>query len=208
MESFEAIWGGAPLPYLQVKADALQPVKEWRRPLSDEANFRHWVENTPHTFCSPHVIPEKELKRYLGSVDEEGTYFRWQVNLSQREIIQTLHRHHGISAQRILSLQIKHRGGSGRINRLDVHYADLNGKEQIFKLTSEYAVRQSLHSKFLYSSAFTIEAQEENFILKGAGWGHGVGLCQIGALGMALNGYSTKEILYHYYPGSTLEKIY
>jgi len=81
-------------------------------------------------------------------------------------------------------------------------------------INDQYAIRDAFHELFLYSSAFIVEPQNGGgqvpsaFILKGAGWGHGVGYCQIGALGMALKGYSTTEILSHYYPGAGLRKIY
>ncbi len=214
MESFDAIWDGPPLPYLQVVADAEQDPPEWHKPLSDENNFEHWVNHVPNTFCSPHTIPENELKKYLGSVDEEGSYFRWEQEIDQHHLTTNLQRHYGIDIQKVTDIRVLSRGGSGRINRLEIVYIDHANKQQTLELTSEYAVRQGMHASFLYSSAFTItfvrDALDvpEKFILKGAGWGHGVGLCQIGALGMSLKGYSSEQIVLHYYPGSHLKKIY
>ena len=98
---------------------------------------------------------------------------------------------------------------------LEIKFRDKSGNLQAIVIYKDYEVRRVLHKMFLYSSAIVInEVFSEDldypveFIFKGAGWGHGAGLCQIGGLGMSLNGYKTKEILYHYYPGSTLEKIY
>ena len=214
MESFDAIWDGAPVPYLQVVADAAQDPPEWRKPLSEEQNFEYWVNHVPDTFCSPHTIPEDELKKYLGSVDEEGHYFRWEQEIDPQQLAANLQRHFGADIREITDIRIISRGGSGRINHLTIDYIDGQGRKQAFELDSEYKVRQGMHASFLYSSAFTVrtvrDAQDhvEKFILKGAGWGHGVGLCQIGALGMSLKGYSSPEIVSHYYPGSILKKIY
>jgi SpoIID/LytB domain protein len=97
---------------------------------------------------------------------------------------------------------------------LKIIYFDQHDNQKEYLLQSEYAIRQTLHKSFLYSSAFIIEKEPENdkiprsFKLRGAGWGHGAGLCQIGALGMALSGYSVKEIMAHYYKNSELKKIY
>jgi peptidoglycan hydrolase-like amidase len=214
MEVFETIWGGNSLAYMQNKADAASDPVEWKKPLSDEANFTDWVNSIPPTFCSPLVIPENELKQYLGSVDEAGAYFRWQEILEQKEATANINRYQRIRAQAILNLTVLSRGPSGRIIQLAVDYRDENGREARHIINGDFAVRQSLHKKFLFSSAFIIKKEDDaqqipqHFILHGAGWGHGAGLCQIGALGMSLNGYSAEQIVAHYYPGSELKKIY
>ncbi len=214
MESFATIWDNKPVPYLQVKADAESDPPEWKKPLSEEQHIKTWIDHVPNTFCSPHMIPEKDLKKYLGSVDEEGTYFRWVQEITQETLCNTLQTFHSLSVRYVNNLIVKKRGGSGRINHLTVLYTDENGIERSLELSSEFAVRQSLHPQFLYSSAFYVEIEKDEkdiplrFILHGAGWGHGVGLCQIGALGMALHNYSTEAILTHYYPGSILKQIY
>lgn len=214
MESFDAIWGGTNPPYFQVKADAAEEPMEWIKPLSEEAHFRRWVKSRPMTFCSPWIVPEKELKKYLGSVDEEGTYFRWEEQITQEELTQNINHFHSLGAKAIVNLEVLNRGGSGRINRLAVEYLDANDEHQILLLQSDFSIRQSLHPKFLYSSALLIypvmgeSDLPELFRYQGAGWGHGAGLCQIGALGMALQNYSSEQILQHYYPGSELKKIY
>jgi len=214
MEVFETIWGGAGLPYMQNKADAAADLPEWKHPLSDEANFTDWVNSIPHAFCSPHVIPENELKKYLGTVDEAGTYFRWQETLEQTELTSNINRYRRLKAKAILNLVVMSRGLSGRIIQLAVDYLDDDGQQQRHIIHGDFAVRQALHKKFLYSSAFIITANKSEaeipreFTIRGAGWGHGAGLCQIGALGMSLKGYTAGQIVLHYYPGSSLNKIY
>ncbi len=215
MESFDTIWGGQPLDYLQVKADAWDALPEWQKPLSDEKNFEKWINSSPATFCSPTVIPEENLSKYLGNVDEQGHYFRWQENISQEEMTTIMNRYHPIKASAIKKIEIKKRGGSGRSNFLTVHYLDQKQEARSINITDEFSIRQSMHPKFLYSSAFLVQAEDggkdgipSRFILRGAGWGHGVGLCQIGALGMSLKGFSVENILSHYFPGSQLKKIY
>ena len=113
----------------------------------------------------------------------------------------------------ITSLKPIKRGISGRITNLEISGLE-NEKTRIVKLNSEYQIRDTLHPEFLYSSAFIIILDlDENQIaksitLKGAGWGHGVGLCQIGALGMALSNKTSAEILYHYFPSTKIKKLY
>ena len=105
------------------------------------------------------------------------------------------------------------RGASGRILHLNIIGILEDKNDYKLSIRSEYEIRRILHPKFLYSSAFTIETNShtnssEHFTLKGAGWGHGVGLCQIGALGMSLAGKNTNEILFHYYRQTEIKDIY
>jgi SpoIID/LytB domain protein len=119
-----------------------------------------------------------------------------------------------LSADAIIGFRPIRRGGSGRLCEIEVSYKDKNNGTKHFLIDSEYKIRQSFHKGFLYSSCFYIIAKNpmnsipESFTLQGAGWGHGVGYCQIGALGMALEGYTTEQIVSHYYPGSELTKVY
>ncbi len=209
MEAFENIWPGPALPYLQIKADAATEPAEWHKPLSDEKNFTAWVNSVPQTFCSPHTIPENELKQYLGSVDEDGQYFRWGEKITQPELISSLKQFRGLDVASVRNISILERGGSGRAKKAAVDYSDSNGRSRQDILQDEYSIRRALHKKFLYSSAFTVtKTEDDSFVLKGAGWGHGAGLCQIGALGMSLKKYSSAKIVQHYFPGSTLKRIY
>jgi SpoIID/LytB domain protein len=119
-----------------------------------------------------------------------------------------------LKAKSILDFVPLQRGGSGRIIRLQVKYIDASGKVSTTIVQRDVQIRRALHQGFLYSSCiyFSAERGKDNFpvqfTIHGAGWGHGVGLCQIGALGMALRGYQTEEIVKHYYPGNRLTTIY
>jgi len=213
-ESFDTIWEEKTVPYLKVIPDFSDKQKGFNMPLSDETNFKKWVESVPDAFCSSHSVNEKDLIQYLGSVDENSQYFRWQQYVNQEDITENLNKYHHINARSIIKINILERGGSGRIKYLSVTYSDKNGNEKQLRLNKDFIIRQSLDKSFLYSSAFIVKAQYDNneipkgFMFTGAGWGHGVGYCQIGALGMALKGYTAEEIIIHYFPGSELHKIY
>jgi SpoIID/LytB domain protein len=214
MESFHTIWGGNELKYLQNMVDAPHGFTHPSLPLSEEKKVIDWIDSIPETFCSPYIIPESSLTKFLGIVDEEGSYFRWWVTYGQNEIVDILNRKLKLEAASIIAFKPLKRGGSGRISKLEIIYITGEGSKESYIIKSEYNIRQSLHKGFLYSSCFYVVTEIDNrnmpirFTFRGAGWGHGVGLCQIGALGMSLKGYTTKQILAHYYPGSVLEKIY
>ncbi len=214
METFENVWEGEPLPYLQAIPDAPDGFIHNALPLNSEESVRKWIENSPETFCSPAFVYEKDLKNYLGNVDEEGEYFRWNFRYTQKEITALLNLKLDIDAVAILAIRPVKRGYSGRLIKVQVDYRHIDGQQESVIMEDQYVIRQTFHELFLYSSAFVIDIEKgiedipEAFILKGAGWGHGVGYCQIGALGMSLKGFTAEDIVYHYYPGSTLKKIY
>jgi len=197
METFHTIWPGDDLNYLQNIPDAPVGFTHYALPLSNEDNVKHRIDSTPETFCSSLVIQESTLQKYLGTVDEKSTYFRWQFKYSQGELCQLLNQKLNLSATKISGFKTIQRGGSGRLSKMKIIFQNNNEKEETYLLESEYQIRQTFHKGFLYSSCFYIiegtdqEGYPEDFILKGAGWGHGVGYCQIGALGMALKGYTT-----------------
>ena len=212
MEKFENLWEGKALPYMQNIPDAEE---KFNVDLTKEQEMKKWVNSVPHTFCSPHYIPENQLKKYLGNVDEEGKYFRWTIKTLQQELVENINEKLNLNVKAVLSLIPLERAGSGRILKLEVNYLDNRNISWSFIIEKDYEVRRVLHKMFLFSSAIIIkEVKREGsdypdaFIFKGAGWGHGAGLCQIGALGMALNGYKTDKIVYHYYPGSKLKRLY
>lgn len=213
-ESFENIWAGAPVRYLDSVLDAPVGYTHPALPLDSEEKVRDWIENPPPAFCSPVVVPEKELKKYLGNVDEEGKYFRWQFRMTQKKITALFNLKLNLAATAIKRIEPLKRGKSGRLTSVAIIFLDKNRGEKRIVVNDQYAIRDAFHELFLYSSAFIVEPENGNgeapsaFVIKGAGWGHGVGYCQIGALGMALKGYSTTEILSHYYPGAQLQKIY
>ncbi len=212
MEKFESLWENKPLSYMQNIPDAKENICV---DLTKEQEMKKWVNSVPRTFCSPHYIPENQLKKYLGNVDEEGKYFRWTVETSRQELVENINEKLKLNVKTVLSLIPLKRAGSGRMLELEIRYIDSNDNPQSVIIEKDYEIRRVLHKMFLFSSAIIIEEVKpegseypEGYIFKGAGWGHGAGLCQIGALGMALNGYKTDEIVYHYYPGSKLKKIY
>ena len=211
-EKFENLWGGEPLPYMQNIADA---PTEFTLDLRSEDDIKTWVNSVPEAYCSPHYIPEDRLKKYLGDVDEDRTYFRWTEKVTQEELSLNLADKIGIPVDKVIALTPLKRGGSGRLIELEIRFRDKKGKIQSVLIEKDYEIRRVLHKKFLYSSAIVIKTLDPDpegipsaFIFRGAGWGHGAGLCQIGALGMSLKGFTAEEIVKHYYPGSELKKIY
>jgi SpoIID/LytB domain protein len=187
-ENFDNVWEGKSIPYLVSVVD-------------------NDAKGT--AFCSPEIVLEGSLKNYIGNVDEKGQYFRWEFEATQGELIQSLKNKQNVTATEIVQLIPEIIGYSGRIIVLRIEYKDFQNNLQSIEIHSEYEIRDIISPSFLFSSAFTIQKNEKgNFILHGKGWGHGVGLCQIGALGMAISGKSSEEILDHYYSVSKLQRIY
>ena len=213
-ETYKTIWAGIDKHYLQNIPDAPSGFNHPALPLSNEESVKKWIDSTPETFCSSQTVRESDLHKFLGSVDEEGTYFRWQINYSQVELRELLSLKLDLYISVIVGFEAVKRGGSGRLSKLRILFRDHKHREKKILIDTEFKIRRALHKAFLLSSCFYIipdtyiNGYPENFKIVGAGWGHGVGFCQIGALGMALKGYTTNEILQHYYPGSDLKKIY
>ncbi len=178
--------------------------------------FPDCVPKTPaKVFCSPLFVPETDLKRYLGAVDEKGKYYRWTYLLTAEVLIDNLKQKFGLpEVAEIQSLNPKKRSKGKRITQLQVGYRDSSGSKHEFLLADQYDIRRALHPSFLFSSAFELKISREKdgrigtMDLHGAGWGHGVGLCQIGALGMSLAGHSYVEIVKHYFPACELVSAY
>jgi len=206
-ESFENVWGGKPIPYLSSILDF--PNDDI--PLDYIISF---INSSPPAFCGERYVKPSNVQKYLGKVDKAGSYFRWQVEYSQEELTSIINDKLDLNAKKIINISPLKRGYSGRIIKLKIAYSDNSSKKRSIVLNSEYDIRNALHNKFLYSSAITIEENLDDnghissLKFNGAGWGHGVGLCQIGALGMALDGYSAEDILKHYFTDTTIEKIY
>jgi stage II sporulation protein D len=180
-----------------------------------------WLARTD-CFCSPNIVPEGELPRYLGGVDVGGRYFRWTLRYNREDLEQVLldkvFCRQDPSAPEALGtltdLRPIRRGNSGRVIEMAVHYLDPMGNPQVHTITDQYRIRDSLHEKFLYSSAFDVRIERDGegiparIALNGAGWGHGAGLCQIGALGMALQGYDAAGIVSHYFADVSIRTCY
>ena len=209
-ENNENVWSEEPKPYLRSIQDSegIPPPM-----LHNSIGQKSWFLSNPACFCSPDYVPEDELAAYLGNVDEKGNYFRWSVSLTQQELLESVNHKTGSDFEYIHSLIPLQRGSSGRIIRLNID-GTINNQSSTIAVETEYEIRHVLHPDFLFSSAFIIQTDFDDgshpthFHLKGAGWGHGVGLCQIGALGMALAGKSSGDILNHYFRSTELLKLY
>jgi len=216
-EKFENAWEPVVHPYLtKVVDNDLTPV-EFNTDLTNEENARAWILGNPPAFCNTH--DKEALLQVLNDYDQETQdFFRWQVTLSQVKIKELLSRKVGINVGDVLDLIPVERGVSGRIIRLKIV-----GSQQSIVIGKELEIRKTLSESHLYSSAFVVEkvvstchccpnpqstAIPSEFVLRGAGWGHGVGLCQIGAAIMGAKGYPYKEILSHYFPNAEMKKMY
>jgi SpoIID/LytB domain protein len=212
------VWGGDK-PGQYTAPDAPNGSEVRRFDPVTEANAReyltgNWLQETD-VFCSPNVVPENELPKYLGRVDEAGQYFRWTVKYSREELTTLLRSKGGFkNLQTLTGLTPGTRGPSGRLHSITVSYLDADGKAVQKTIEDQYHIRRILHPSFLYSSAFVIDTvpgsdgHPQDYVFHGGGWGHGAGLCQIGALGMGVKGYGYQEILKHYFKDTRLEKAY
>ena len=197
MEEFGTCWEDTPHPYLAARRDG--PVDEFPD-LTDEDQAREWILSAPDAFCNTH--DHAILSQVLNDYDlETKDFFRWKVEYGVGELSELVRRRSGIDFGTIRDLIPLERGTSGRIKRLRIV-----GTNKTMDVGKELIIRKFLSESHLFSSAFIVEFKDDRVILTGAGWGHGVGLCQIGAAVMAYRGYSYDRILQHYYPGSILER--
>ncbi|WP_303011742.1 SpoIID/LytB domain-containing protein [uncultured Bacteroides sp.] len=208
-EEFQNCWENVKHPYLAGQRDS--QTEKQLPDLTVEAEADKWIRSSPVAFC--HTQDKKILSQVLNNYDRETSdFYRWKVCYSQQELSRLLRRRSGIDFGQITDLIPVERGTSGRLVRLKIA-----GTLRTLTVGKELEIRRILSDSHLYSSAFVIDKEygekdekriPSRFILTGAGWGHGVGLCQIGAAVMGAQGYKYEEILSHYYPGSTLEKQY
>ena len=170
--------------------------------LTIEENARQWILSEPKSFCNS--ADGNILSESLNGYDlETPDYYRWEVEYTTAQVSDIFRRKSGLDIGDIVNLRPVKRGPSGRIYELEIE-----GTKQTVTIGKELEIRRTLSESHLFSSAFVVEKTQDGFILKGAGWGHGVGLCQIGAAVMASKGYTYREILRHYYPGTTLGRFY
>ena len=207
VEEFQYCWENIKKPYLQALPDTL-PDTTPLPDLTDEAVARQWILSSPDAFCN--TTDQKVLSQVLNDFDQETTdFYRWSQTYSQAEVKQLLEEKLEVQFGDIIDLIPLSRGKSGRIYRLKIV-----GKERTLIIGKELEIRRALSKSHLYSSAFIVEKADikdgvpQKFIIKGAGWGHGVGLCQIGAAMMGKQGYRYEEILLHYYKGAEITKAY
>ena len=184
MERFDTCWEESNPPYLQPLPDTPDP------------------EGRQTPFCD--TSDRRILAQVLNEYDlETADFYRWSVSYTRQELSELIGRRSGIDFGEILDLRPLQRGPSGRIRLLEVV-----GTRRTMRIGNELIIRKWLSGSHLKSSAFDVEKSPEGFVLHGKGWGHGVGLCQIGAAVMGEQGYGYREILAHYFPGSMIRKRY
>ena len=203
-EEFSAAWEDTSVPYLATVSDAAV-----EHPLvQSEAVAEQWVRSAPPAWCN--TTDGNILRQVLPSFDQETTdFYRWTVAYAQAELAALLVKRSGIDFGEIHRLEPLQRGPSGRIVRLRIV-----GSRRTVVVGKELEIRRWLSPSHLYSSAFVVEVEgisggvPAKFILRGAGWGHGVGFCQIGAAVMAAKGLPAEQIVKHYFRGAELKKLY
>ena len=199
MEEFQYCWDDTPKPYLKGIGDTPE---ETIPDLTVEENARQWILSSPKSFCN--TTDKRILSQVLNDYDQETTdFYRWRVSYTQEELSKLVEKKLGAGLGTITDMRPLKRGTSGRICELRI-----TGTKKTIVVGKELEIRRALSESHLYSSAFVVEKQGDNFTLIGAGWGHGVGLCQIGAAVMGDKGYAYDEILRHYYPGAEIEKAW
>ena len=207
VEEFQYCWENIRKPYLQALPDTMPDTTSLPN-LTNEAVARQWILSSPNAFCN--TTDQKVLSQVLNDFDQETTdFYRWTQIYSQAEVKQLLEEKLAMQFGDIIDLIPMERGKSGRIYRLKII-----GTQRTLIIGKELEIRRALSKSHLYSSAFVIEKVDikdgvpQQFIIKGAGWGHGVGLCQIGAAMMGVQGYRYDEILLHYYKSAEITKAY
>ena len=197
-EDFDTAWDDKRVPYLRSISDASVP----HRPITTEEEASAWILSNPEAYCG--TKDERLLEKILPDFDRETkNFFRWRIETSRTELEEILQEKSGFDFGTLQEIVPLRRGPSGRISRLRVV-----GSKRSMVVGKELEIRRWLSRSHLYSSAFIVKAEAERFIFHGAGWGHGVGLCQIGAAVMATRGFSADEILKHYFLGVEIKKIY
>lgn len=215
-EEFQYCWEDTPKNYLSSVRDIIQGVKSVGSAapaplpsLQDEAAAEAWIRSNPPAFCN--TTDKKILSQVLNDYDQEtADFYRWKVTLTQEKLKQLLDEKLKMNFGDILDLQAEERGKSGRISKLRIV-----GTEKTFVIGKELEIRRALSDTHLYSSAFVVDRCDidekgvpQRFDIIGAGWGHGVGLCQIGAAVMGEEGFDYDAILLHYYQGAEIKKVY
>lgn len=210
-EEFQYCWENTPKNYLTAVRDIALGVENAKvmPDLTSEEEAEKWIRSNPPAFCN--TTDKKILSQVLNDYDQEtADFYRWKVTLTQEKLQQLIADKLKMDFGAILDLKAVERGKSGRISKLQII-----GTEKTFTIGKELEIRRALSDSHLLSSAFVVDKQDEDeqgvpqrFELIGAGWGHGVGLCQIGAAMMGEEGYLYDAILLHYYQGAEIKKLY
>jgi len=201
-EDFANVWEDVPIPYLRSVPDGPEDYP----PVTGEETAAAWIAGRPDAYCN--AGDAAALRRILPDFDRETRdFFRWEVSYGREELEALLRRRAGIDFGVLHALVPLRRGPSGRIVCLKIE-----GSRRTVIVGKELEIRRWLSPSHLYSSAFVVETERDvrgkaaRLTLRGAGWGHGVGLCQIGAAMMACRGFTMEAILGHYFPGTSLER--
>ncbi len=205
-EEFNYCWEDKSYPYLTAVRDTDNGK---RLPnLTDEKEAEQWIRSEPDSFC--HTHDKRIISQILNNYDRQtNDFYRWKVHYTQEELTELVRKNTKCDYGCIIDLIPMERGKSGRISKLKIV-----GTEKVLTIGKELEIRRVLSETHLFSSAFVIDKGPEKggvpewFELTGAGWGHGVGLCQIGAAVMGEQGYNYNEILLHYYKGADIRKLY
>ncbi len=207
-ETFENVWESEVHPYLQSIVDNPEKPVGFDTDLTQEVAAEKWIRNKPAAFCN--TDDKQILSQVLNDYDQETTdFFRWDLHYLQADLAELIARKSGRDFGNIVDLIPVERGKSGRLIKLKIV-----GTKITMIIGKELEIRKTLSESHLYSSAFVVDKLNiidgipGEFHLTGAGWGHGVGLCQIGAAMMGEKGYQYDEILMHYFRGSTISKEY
>ena len=208
-EEFQYCWEDTPKTYLTAVRDIALGVEHTLPNLTNEEEAEKWIRFNPPAFCN--TQDKKILSEVLNDYDQETVnFYRWKETLSQKKLQQLIADKLKMDLGAILDMKAVERGKSGRISKLQII-----GTEKTFTIGKELEIRRTLSDSHLLSSAFVVDKYDKDeqgvpqrFELIGAGWGHGVGLCQIGAAVMGEQGYHYDAILLHYYQGAEIKKLY
>jgi stage II sporulation protein D len=203
-EEFQNAWEDVRIPYLRCVSDA--PAQH--PPIATEEDARRWILSSPDAYCN--TSDPAILRQVLPSFDQETTdFYRWEVSYERQELEKILKERSGIDFGILKELIPLERGPSGRMVKLRIV-----GTQASVVVGKDLEIRRWLSPTHLYSSAFVVKTETgddgnpKRFLLRGAGWGHGVGLCQIGAAVMAVKGFAADSIAKHYFRGAEIQKLY
>ena len=208
-EEFQYCWEDIPKNYLTAVRDIALGIESTLPNLTNEEEAEKWIRFNPPAFCN--TQDKRILSQVLNDYDQETVdFYRWKVTLTQEKLQQLIADRLKMDLGSILDMKSVERGTSGRISKLQII-----GTEKTFTIGKELEIRRTLSDSHLLSSAFIVDKYDideqgvpQRFELVGAGWGHGVGLCQIGAAVMGEEGYLYDAILLHYYQGAEIKKLY
>ena len=208
-EEFQYCWEDTPKNYLTAVRDIALGIESSLPNLANEEEAEKWIRFNPPAFCN--TQDKRILSQVLNDYDQETVdFYRWKVTLTQEKLQQLIADRLKMDFGSILDMKSVERGTSGRISKLQII-----GTEKTFTIGKELEIRRTLSDSHLLSSAFIVDKYDideqgvpQRFELIGAGWGHGVGLCQIGAAVMGEEGYLYDAILLHYYQGAEIKKLY